>query len=72
MNPNRAILDVLMKHLRDMKAAYYRGTPGVTYDDMVAAAERVLRMRAAYERASGRPVRTVVSKAAVANLLRNA
>ncbi len=44
--------------------------PGVSYDDMAAAAKRLLDMRAAYERASGRPVRTKATPAAIASLLR--
>lgn len=67
----RLVLDTLDRHLRQTKAAYYAGMPGVTYDDMAAAAERLLRMRRAYEQASGRPVTTKVTKAAVSTLLRS-
>jgi hypothetical protein len=44
---------------------------GVTYEDMHAAATRVLESRRVYERVSGRPVKTSVSKKAVATLLRS-
>jgi hypothetical protein len=61
---------VLLDHMRQTRAAYQRGVPGVTYDDMRAAAERVLRMRVSVERASGRQVTTKVTTAAIAHLLR--
>jgi hypothetical protein len=64
------LLPVLEDGLRTMKAAYYRNTPGVTYDDMARAAQRLLETRAAYEAASGRPVKTKVTGAAIAALLR--
>jgi hypothetical protein len=65
-----ATLPILEQHLRQWKAAYYRHTPGVTYDDMATAARRLLEMRAAYERATGRPQRVKVTKKAIADLLR--
>lgn len=64
------LLPILEAHLRQWKAAYYANTPGVTYDDMAAAARRLLEMRAAYERASGRPVKTRVTAKNIAALLR--
>lgn len=64
------LLPILEQHLAQWKSAYYANMPGVTYEDMAAAARRLLEMRAAYERASGRPVRTRISKKAIAELLR--
>lgn len=69
MNP--AILDTLKQHLDQTKRAYYAGMPGVTYADMTAAAERLLRMRASYEQATGRPVKTKITKGTIAAMLRS-
>lgn len=69
-NPTPTLLTVLEGQLRQWKLAYYAQMPGVTYDDMAAAARRLLEARAAYERATGRPVRTKVTAQAIANLLR--
>jgi hypothetical protein len=67
----KSVLHVLTDGMRRTRAEYRKGTPGVTYDDMKAAAIRVLEMRISIERASGRPVRTKVTKGAIASLLRN-
>ncbi len=66
----RAMHDTLMTHLRETRAAYYAGMPGVTHEDMAAAARRVLEVRQMLERASGRLVTTKVTKEAIAALLR--
>lgn len=66
----KLLLPILETHLRQWKAAYYANTPGVTYDDMAAAARRLLEMRVAYERASGRTVKTKVTQATIASLIR--
>lgn len=65
-----ALLPILETQLREWKAAYYRNTPGVTYEDMAGAARRLLEMRAAYERATNGTARTKVTGAAIAGLLR--
>jgi hypothetical protein len=72
MHPDttKLLLTTLENQVRQTKAAYYRNMPGVTYDDMAGAARRLLEMRVAYERASGRPVKTKVTKKAIATLLR--
>lgn len=66
----RSILDALERHMKDTRRAYMAGVAGVEYVDMASAAERVLRMRAAYERAAGRRATTRVTKGAIATLLR--
>lgn len=66
----KTLLPIMEQQLRDWKLAYHRGMPGVTYDDMATAARRLLEYRAAYEKASGRRVKTRVSGAAIASLLR--
>lgn len=66
----KLLLQTLESQVRQTKAAYYRGVPGVTYDDMAAAARRLLEMRACYERASGRKVTSKATNKAVATLLR--
>lgn len=66
----RLLLTTLENQVRQTKAAYYRNTPGVTYDDMAAAARRLIEMRAAYEKASGRKVTSRATKKAIATLLR--
>lgn len=73
MHPDttKLILQTLENQVRETKAAYYRSVPGITYDDMAAAARRLLEMRASFEKASGRKVRTKVTKAAIANMLRS-
>lgn len=73
MHPDttKLLLGTLENQVRQTRAAYYQSMPGVTYDDMAASARRLLTMRAAYEKASGRPVKTKVTKKAVANLLRS-
>jgi hypothetical protein len=63
-------LAALERHLADVKKAYHQGQRGYTYDDMAAAAERVLRMRIAIEKASGRAVKTKLTRRAIADLLR--
>ncbi len=70
MDTYRPYLDTLERHVKETKAAYYRNTPGVTYDDMAAAARRLLKMRASVERATGRPVTSTPTKAAIAAILR--
>jgi hypothetical protein len=67
----KATIGILEGQVRQMRAAYAKNTPGITYDDMAGAARRLLEMRIAIEKATGRPVRTTVSKKAVANLLRS-
>ena len=67
----KAMHDALMQHLRETRAAYYAGMPGVTHEDMANAARRVLEVRRMLERATGRPVTTKVTKEAVASLLRS-
>ena len=64
----QTIHDTLLRHLREIKADYYAGMPGVTHDDM-AAARRVLEVRRMLERTTGRAVTTTVSKEAIATLL---
>jgi len=66
----RQILDTLAKHLRETKAAYYANMPGVTYEDMSAAAARLLTMRGICEKASGRKVTSAPTKKQIAILLR--
>lgn len=68
---SKIILQTLENQVRQTKAAYYSGMNGVTYEDMAAAARRLLRMRISYERASGRKVSTKITKQAVASLLRS-
>lgn len=72
MHPDtiKLLLTTLENQVRQTKAAYYRNTPGITYDDMAAAARRLLEMRAAYEKASGRRVASKPTKKAIATLLR--
>lgn len=72
MHPNttKLLLEVLENQVRQTKRAYDDGVAGVTYDDMAASARRLLEMRVAYERASGRKVTTKVSKRSIASLLR--
>jgi hypothetical protein len=73
MHPDTTKLlhSTLERQAKQTKAAYYAGIPGVTYEDMSAAARRLLEMRVAIEKATGRPVRTKVTKASVATLLRS-
>lgn len=66
----KTLVRVLDKQLQQTKHAYHTGMPGVTYEDMTAAATRLLQTRAMYERESGRPVRSKVNKQAIANLIR--
>lgn len=57
--------------LETIKRAYHTGEPGWTYDDMKAAAKRLLAMRRMYERATERPVTSNPdSTAQIAALLR--
>lgn len=72
MHPDttKLLLTTLENQVRQTKAAYYAAVPGVTYDDMADAARRLLDMRAAYERASGRKVTSKATKKAIATLLR--
>lgn len=74
MNPDstKSLLAILEQQVRDTKRAYNAGTPGVTYDDMAASARRLLEMRACVERATGRPVKTKITKLAIASVLRSA
>lgn len=67
----RLVLSVLERHVKQTKDAYYRGVPGVTYEDMAASARRLLEMRAAYEKASGRRVTSKPTKVAISTLLRS-
>lgn len=64
-------IKTLTDALKATKAAYYKGTPGVTYEDMRDAAARLLTFRGLYERATGRPVRSKATPKAVASLLRS-
>ena len=66
----RELLDTLARHVRETRAAYYRGVPGVTYDDMAAAASRLLTMRGIVEAQSGRKVTSKPTKAQIAHMLR--
>ncbi len=65
-----ALVRLLDRHLHQTKAAYQRGTPGVTYADLKAAAERLLTARAMWEQATGRPVRSKPTMGQIATLLR--
>lgn len=73
MHPDttKLLLQTLENQVRQTKAAYYSAVPGVTYDDMAAAAQRLIEMRACYERASGRKVTSKVTRKAIATLLRS-
>lgn len=64
------LVTILTEHLRQTKRAYYSGMTGVTYDDMAAAARRLLDARGNYERATGRKVTSKPTQAQVSNLLR--
>lgn len=64
----RAVCDALERHLRSTKKAYYTGVRGVTYDDLRAAGERLLRARSMLETALGRKPRRITT-AAVLNLI---
>jgi len=66
----KLLLPILESQLREWKSAYYRDMPGVTHADMAGAARRLLEMRAAYERASGRAVKTKITTSAIASLIR--
>jgi hypothetical protein len=68
---SRVVLDVLERHVKETKDAYYRGVRGVTYEDMAGAASRLLTMRAAFERAAGRRVASAPTQAQVSRLLRS-
>lgn len=70
-SPIVALLDTLERHVKETKAAYYRGVPGVTYEDMAAAARRLIEMRAVVERSTGRKVTSKPTKLAIASLLRS-
>lgn len=63
-------VSVLRQQMVDIRAAYYRSMPGVTYDDMACAARRYLRMRAILHGKSGR--QATPTKRDVARLLRGA
>lgn len=67
----KATLAILEGQVRQMRAAYAKNVPGIEYEDMAAAAKRVLEMRRAVEQATGRPVRTQVTKRAIATMLRS-
>lgn len=73
MHPDtiKLLLTTLESQVRQTKAAYYSAVPGVTYDDMAAAARRLLEMRAVVERATGRKVTSKPTSLAVATLLRS-
>ena len=67
----REVLDTLAAQLQRTKQAYYANMRGITYDDMSAAAARLLRMRAVVEKMTGRPVKSdPTSKKQIAALLR--
>ena len=66
----KALIETLEKHAKEMKRAYYAGTPGITYEDMAAAAKRVIEFKAYVEAATGRKVTHHATKAAIANYLR--
>ena len=72
MHPDttKLLLQTLENQVRQTKAAYYSAVPGVTYDDMAAAARRLLEMRASYERASGRKVTSKVTSESIVRLIR--
>lgn len=67
----RQLHDLLLTHLRQIRAAYYDGMSGVEYADLAKAARRVLEVRVQIEQASGRRVTTRVSREAIATLLRS-
>jgi hypothetical protein len=67
--PTRLLLTTMQDHVRQTRRAYYQGMPGVTYEDMQAAARRFLEMKASIDRANGRKAAPVTS-AAIAHLLR--
>jgi len=73
MHPDttKLLLQTLENQVRQTKAAYYASVPGVTYEDMAAAARRLLDMRACYERSSGRRVTSKATPKAIATLLRS-
>lgn len=71
MNTDKLILQTLEDQVRETRRAYYANVPGVRYEDMAAAAKRLLTMRAAYERASGRRVTSEPTKEKIAILLRS-
>lgn len=64
-------LDIFTNGLRETKRMYYKGVPGVTYEDMKAAATRVLEWRGKYEAATGRKVTSKATPKAIATLLRS-
>jgi hypothetical protein len=66
----REVLDTLTAQVRQTRAAYYAGMPGVTYEDMAASAARLLRMRGIIERMQGRPVTSKPTTGQIAHLLR--
>jgi hypothetical protein len=70
MDTYATLVNILTEHLRQTRKAYYASMPGVTYDDMRAAAVRVLEARANYERASGRKVTSKPTAGQVSTLLR--
>lgn len=64
-------IDVLETSFQKMRAAYYNGVAGVTYDDMRTAAANLLTWRGMYERATDRKVTSKPTKAQIVRLLRN-
>lgn len=64
------VLMVLRKQVIETRRAYHQAVPGVTYEDMKAAATRYLEMKACIDRAAGRPAPKRVTSSAVAGLLR--
>lgn len=63
------LLNTLQDQVRQTRAAYYQGVPGVGYEDMAASARRYLSMLASVDKAAGRKPKRVTS-GAVAHLLR--
>lgn len=61
---------VLSNQLRDVRKAYMTGVRGFTYDDMKAAAIRVLEARNLYERMTGRKPVSSPSASQIAAILR--
>lgn len=67
----RAALAVLENALRRAKADYHSGRNDVTYDDLRAAGERLLRLRYAVEAAyQGRATPRKVTARAIADVIR--
>lgn len=66
----RALIQTDEFILKHTKRGYYAEPQTATYEDMRAAAQRLLEARAYYERQSGRKVTTKVTPAAISALIR--